>query len=626
VDHPTIQSGVNAAGIGDTVVVAPGIYIENVLISAKPVTLLGDVTGQTVILRADLSQAANYTHPNPSTYLSQSDTLPITSSALIPSGGGTSPLVLANNFTGVVEVAGFTIELGSAVPGLYCFNSTALIHHNHFRKNTGGGVLCSGGQRSTISDNLFTENSAYAGGGAAMTGGASADLYDNEFRSNRASLGGAVFCIDDDGHTISGNRFLGNYAGGGGGGIYYYHGGIAEVTDNLFVDDTSNHGGGVDNSDRQNLHLTHNTFDRCVAGIANGGGNAAWWANGAYIGGVFKNNIVTHTESVSGDGGSIGCDGNIVGTVAIDFNDFFDNSPADVFRFSAGPNDIYEDPLYCDPANGNYHLAAGSPSAGTGEGGSNRGAFDAGCGVGAIEVDFLPGNCPNIISIGGPDVEYQGTRPGPAAAKKPTVAVAILGTKTFDVGAIDPESMDVLGLTPLSYRLMDVSRPLETRESNCECNTMGPDGHTDLVLYLDEAQIIAAWGPIDNTEQRATSVSGLTKSGSLLSGYDCVSIKNDAIPVPIPSPFAWKDKSRLTSHPNPFNAATVIGFVLSSDQNVRVDVYDVLGRRVATLVDDFLPAGEHEFTWDATGRSSGMYFARFVTAGGAVTKQMVLMK
>ena len=80
------------------------------------------------------------------------------------------------------------------------------------------------------------------------------------------------------------------------------------------------------------------------------------------------------------------------------------------------------------------------------------------------------------------------------------------------------------------------------------------------------------------------------------------------------------------NYPNPFNAATVISFTLSTDSDVRLDVYDVLGRRVATLVDDLLPAGEHHVSWDAIGAASGIYFARLVTPEGMMTRKMVLVR
>jgi hypothetical protein len=242
-------------------------------------------------------------------------------------------------------------------------------------------------------------------------------------------------------------------------------------------------------------------------------------------------------------------------------------------------------------------------------------------------IDLLPGSCPNIINTGGIDLDYHRIRPGAAAAaKRPTVPVAVLGTKTFDVSRVDPATILVEGLTPVSHRLMDVSRPVAVRETDCECTTSGADGFVDLVLYFDQAQLLAALGPITDGEVRTLTLSGKTKTGVPLSGSDCVTIKEGPIRISPLASAGEKVETGFAAYPNPFNAATVISFALSTDSDVRVDVYDVLGRRVATLVDDLLPAGEHHVSWDAIGAASGVYFARLVTSEGMTTRKMVLVR
>jgi hypothetical protein len=70
----------------------------------------------------------------------------------------------------------------------------------------------------------------------------------------------------------------------------------------------------------------------------------------------------------------------------------------------------------------------------------------------------------------------------------------------------------------------------------------------------------------------------------------------------------------LPSYPNPFNPSTTIKFTLPVDATVKLTIYDVLGREVVTLVDDYIEAGSHSAIWDArsSGRtlSSGFYFMR----------------
>ncbi len=61
------------------------------------------------------------------------------------------------------------------------------------------------------------------------------------------------------------------------------------------------------------------------------------------------------------------------------------------------------------------------------------------------------------------------------------------------------------------------------------------------------------------------------------------------------------------NYPNPFNPSTAISYQLSADSKVSLRIYDLLGREVATLVDQDKPAGYHQETWNAAPYSSGMY-------------------
>jgi trimeric autotransporter adhesin len=87
------------------------------------------------------------------------------------------------------------------------------------------------------------------------------------------------------------------------------------------------------------------------------------------------------------------------------------------------------------------------------------------------------------------------------------------------------------------------------------------------------------------------------------------------------------------NYPNPFNPSTTIRFKLAAADHVRVAVFDVAGRRVATLLERQLPPGEHVVEWAGINRSgfpvgSGVYFYRVTTAGGrfSASRKMVLTK
>ena len=80
------------------------------------------------------------------------------------------------------------------------------------------------------------------------------------------------------------------------------------------------------------------------------------------------------------------------------------------------------------------------------------------------------------------------------------------------------------------------------------------------------------------------------------------------------------------NYPNPFNPETTISFQLPVNQQVRLAVYNSLGRQVQVLVNGYMESGRHEARFQAEGLPSGIYFTRLETEAGVFTKSMVLMK
>jgi len=83
--------------------------------------------------------------------------------------------------------------------------------------------------------------------------------------------------------------------------------------------------------------------------------------------------------------------------------------------------------------------------------------------------------------------------------------------------------------------------------------------------------------------------------------------------------------------PNPFNPLTTITFITTSDRKVKIEIYDILGRKVRDLTNGFFPAGTHRVVWDATddsGRtvSSGTYLYRVITDSYLITRKMVFVR
>lgn len=82
----------------------------------------------------------------------------------------------------------------------------------------------------------------------------------------------------------------------------------------------------------------------------------------------------------------------------------------------------------------------------------------------------------------------------------------------------------------------------------------------------------------------------------------------------------------LPNYPNPFNPTTTIPFRLASSGKVKLEVLDLLGRRVALLADTYYTSGRHQIVFDAGKLSSGVYFTRLSTPEGTFTQKMSLVK
>ena len=84
--------------------------------------------------------------------------------------------------------------------------------------------------------------------------------------------------------------------------------------------------------------------------------------------------------------------------------------------------------------------------------------------------------------------------------------------------------------------------------------------------------------------------------------------------------------SLAQNHPNPFNARTTIQYALPEAGPVKIEVYDLLGRRVGQPVDEFVPAGYHRLVWDAGNLATGVYFYKIQAGDYSESKKMVVVK
>ena len=101
--------------------------------------------------------------------------------------------------------------------------------------------------------------------------------------------------------------------------------------------------------------------------------------------------------------------------------------------------------------------------------------------------------------------------------------------------------------------------------------------------------------------------------------YELSGIDDDGPSVP----------TRITvtgNYPNPFNPRTIIRFVLAERATVSVEVFDLLGRKVETLLNSDLSPGEHRLEWSGENVAGGVYFYTVKSGDFEITRKMLLLK
>ena len=159
-------------------------------------------------------------------------------------------------------------------------------------------------------------------------------------------------------------------------------------------------------------------------------------------------------------------------------------------------------------------------------------------------------------------------------------------------------------------------------------STIGPDVRVDILqpdsagrLWLTWSLIFVGQGgdilPVPGDEFVLSTVKPLTSSDVYEFTGTVASVRREGIPTAF---------SLEQNYPNPFNPVTTIRFWLGGTVNVNLTVYDILGRRVAVLVNGRLVAGNHDVKFDAKGLSSGIYFYRIQAGSFMETKKLCLIR
>ena len=109
-------------------------------------------------------------------------------------------------------------------------------------------------------------------------------------------------------------------------------------------------------------------------------------------------------------------------------------------------------------------------------------------------------------------------------------------------------------------------------------------------------------------------------TGGFGNGSDLVYTSNEQLPMDVPAEFGLSQ-----NYPNPFNPSTNIRYALPKASDVKVEVFNAIGAKVAVLVNDRKAAGSYTIRFDASHLASGMYFYRFLADGKVISTQKMLL-
>ncbi len=147
------------------------------------------------------------------------------------------------------------------------------------------------------------------------------------------------------------------------------------------------------------------------------------------------------------------------------------------------------------------------------------------------------------------------------------------------------------------------------------------DGKVELILISDNRDILV-W----NFD--ASSANGSNRGKFLMDNLNSNTYRSNRLPTSVDNPpDGLPTRIELAqNYPNPFNPTTTINFALARKGPVVLEVFNLLGQRVATLVNEVLPPGVHSVTYDGNSVASGLYLYRLTTGETQLSRKMVLVK